>query len=187
MTLKIPKTRSFVCNPPNCIWKGCDPDHSPSTPPHAPQFSHYLRDPTHTRAYTRFNAVYVFPNVGLRQLSPAVRLLIFQNQGFDRLSEFPKIREAIIVSADGWQRAGGFKTIQRRDCMALILAPKSLQCICFFFPLSPPPTPPSPLPANTGRVGTVLQLGFPGLTRVISVDFVQIANMCFAGLYYSCR
>lgn len=47
----------------------------------------------------------------------------------------------------------------------------------FFFSL-----PPSPLPANTGRVGTVLQLGFPGLTRVISVDFLQIANMCFAGL-----
>ena len=31
-------------------------------------------------------------------------LLIFQNQGFDRLSEFPKIREAIIVSADGYCR-----------------------------------------------------------------------------------
>lgn len=38
-------------------------------------------------------------------------LLIFQNQGFDRLSEFSKIREAIIVSADGRQRAAGFKTI----------------------------------------------------------------------------
>lgn len=120
------------------MWKGCDPDHPPSTPPAPPrpQFSHYLRDPTHTHTHV-FNAVSVFPNVGLRQLSPAVRLLIFQNQGFDRLSEFPKIREAIIVSADGRQRAGGFKSIQRRDCMALILAPKSLQCICFFF-LSPP-------------------------------------------------
>lgn len=31
-------------------------------------------------------------------------LLIFQNQGFDRLSEFPKIRKAIIVSADGYHR-----------------------------------------------------------------------------------
>ncbi len=43
-------------------------------------------------------------NVGLCQLSPAgpaASVLIFQNQGFDRLSEFPKIREAIIVSADG--------------------------------------------------------------------------------------
>lgn len=121
------------------MWKGCDPDHPPSTPPPSarpPVLSLPPRPHTHTHTHI-FNAVYVFPNVGLRQLSPAVRLLIFQNQGFDRLSEFPKIREAIIVSADGRQRAGGFKSIQRRDCMALILAPKSLQCICFFF--SPPP------------------------------------------------
>ena len=94
---------------------------------------------THTQTHTHFNAVYVCPNVGLHQLSPAVLLLIFQNQGFDRLSEFPKIREAIIVCADGWQRAGGFQTIQRRDCMALILASKSRQCICF----PPPPFPTS--------------------------------------------
>lgn len=31
----------------------------------------------------------------------AAATLIFQNQGFDRLSEFPKIRDAIIVFTDG--------------------------------------------------------------------------------------
>lgn len=51
-------------------------------------------------------------------------MLIFQNQGFDRLSEFPKIREAIIVSADGCCRLVDLKLYEGnwRDGPALILA-----------------------------------------------------------------
>lgn len=52
-------------------------------------------------------------------------MLIFQNQGFDRLSEVPKIREAIIVSADGCFELVDLKTVwkqQRKDGLGLILA-----------------------------------------------------------------
>lgn len=40
---------------------------------------------------------FFFPVSNVGQLTG----VIFQNQGFDRLSEFPKIRDAIIVFTDG--------------------------------------------------------------------------------------
>lgn len=158
---------------------------SKHTPPR-PQFSHYLRDPTHTRAYTRFNAVYVFPNVGLRQLSPAVRLLIFQNQGFDRLSEFPKIREAIIVSADGWQRAGGFKTIEEGlhglDSGSQI---SSVHMLFFFF--SSPPHPSLPTSSKHRQSWDCFATWISWLNSCNISGFCADSKHVFCRPYYSCR
>lgn len=92
------------------------------TPPPQHQLTVVIETPT-------FGYLLQSENVGLCQLSPTGRLLlllIFQNQGFDRLSEFPKIREAIIVSADGCGGAVDLKLYMgddgEKDCMASILA-----------------------------------------------------------------
>lgn len=88
------------------------------------QTPHWPGRVTHHRSFTN-PAFFPVSNVGqLSYYSGLLRLsLIFQNQGFDRLSKFPKIRDAIIVFTDGCR---GFVDLElHRDCLsgALITPP----------------------------------------------------------------